>query len=329
MEKVRRFTAVLLSFVLLTLVFSGCGAKKQYTVGIIVFAEHASLDSCKEGLLEGLSDAGLKMGDNLLVSVMNSKGSIETAQAQAIHFKTENYDLVCTIATPSSVAAYEVLKDSGIPLIYTAVSYPYEAGLSNENGMPIGEVTGTSDALAIPEQLEMIERMLPEAKKIGILYSVNEVNSVTAVKEYERISKAFGFEIVAEPVDSLDRVEKLTEELCKKVDCICNITDNTIVSKNKSIIKIANSHSVPVFGSEVEQVREGCIAAMGLDYYSLGVQTGHMAAKVLLGEKKASEMPYETFYNPSLYINNVALNKNKILIDESLYDEASRIFIAE
>ena len=79
--------------------------------------------------------------------------------------------------------------------------------------------------------------------------------------------------------------------------------DNTVVNSLPTILERAKEAEIPVFGSEIEQVKLGCLAAEGLDYVELGKQTGKMAAKILTGEAKASELEYEEISGGNLYLN--------------------------
>ena len=110
------------------------------------------------------------------------------------------------------------------------------------------------------------------------------------------------------------------------MDCITNLTDNTVVSALQTVLDEANKQKIPVFGSEVEQVKNGCVAAMGLDYVALGRQTGDMAAKVLKGEEKASEMSCEVISAASLYINTAAADQIGLAIPEEMVSEATEKF---
>ena len=111
-----------------------------------------------------------------------------------------------------------------------------------------------------------------------------------------------------------------------KADCITNLTDNTVVTALQSLLDEANKAGIPVFGSEVEQVKAGCVASMGLEYYELGRQTGRMAAKVLKGEAKASEMNYEVISEPSLFVNYAAAEKLNLTLPERFAEDASQSF---
>ena len=111
-----------------------------------------------------------------------------------------------------------------------------------------------------------------------------------------------------------------------KVDCLNNLTDNTLVQGLATVLDKANAANIPVFGSEVEQVKNGCLASMGLEYVDLGVQTGKMAAKVLKGESKASEMNFELISQCGLYINTTVADQLGITIDEDYAKTAVETF---
>ena len=307
--------AIILTMAMVTAMVTGCAGGssssegessegKTYTIGISQFAEHGSLDNCREGFLEGLAEEGIKEGENLEVDYKNAMADMATAGQISSGFAADKVDLVCAIATPSAQSAYNAAMDVDIPVIFTAVTDPIAAELADADGNPAGEVTGTSDKLPVEEQLKMIRTMLPDAKKIGILYTTSEANSVSAIAEYKELVGKYDFELVEKGIATTADIPLAAEELLRQVDCITNLTDNTVVSSLPTILEKANEKKIPVFGSEIEQVKIGCLAAEGIDYISLGKQTGKMAAQVLKGEKKASEIPFETITEPGFYVNN-------------------------
>ncbi len=311
------------------LVLTACGAQSeegQYTIGIAQFAEHGSLDNCREGFLQGLAEAGIEEGKNLTVVFDNAQADMGTASTITDSYVSQKVDLICAIATPTAMSAYNSCMNTEIPVIYTAVSDPAGAGLAGEDGSSVGNITGTSDALPVTQQMEMIRRMLPQAKTIGILYTTSEANSVSTIAEYKAHAAEYGFEIVETGINTIADVPMAAADMAAKVDCITNLTDNTVVSALQTVLDEAGKQGIPVFGSEVEQVKNGCVASMGLDYVELGRQTGAMAAKVLKGEAKASEMPFEVISQASLYVNTAAADQIGLTIPEDMIKEAAEKF---
>ena len=296
------------------------------TVGISQFAEHGSLDNCREGFLQGLEEAGYVEGENLTVIYENAQSDTGTAATISDSFVSQGVDLVCAIATPTAMSAYNSCMDTEIPVIYTAVSDPLSAGLIDEEGANVGNITGTCDQLPVKEQLEMIRELMPDAKTVGILYTTSEANSISTIETYKELAGDYGFEIVDTGISTIADVELAAQDLAGKVDCISNLTDNTVVSALQTVLAAANDAGIPVFGSEIEQVRNGCMAAMGLDYVQLGRQTGAMAAKVLKGEATAEELPYETIEGVSLYVNTEAASNLGYEFSEETLDSAEEIF---
>ena len=299
---------------------------QSYTIGIGQFAEHGSLDNCREGFLAGLAEEGIEEGKNLTVLYDNSQADGGTASQIATNFAGKGVDLMCGIATPMAQAEYGVAKKSGIPVIFTAVTDPAAAELANADGTPVGEITGTSDKLPVEAQLKMIRAILPDAKNIGIMYTTSEVNSESAIAEYKELAPQYGFEIVDTGISSSADIALAADTLISKVDCITNLTDNTVVASLPVILDKAAAKNIPVFGSEIEQVKIGCLAAMGLDYIELGKQTGKMAAQVLKGEKKASELNYETIKEAAFYGNTKVADDLGITLPEDLTGSAAELF---
>ena len=297
---------------------------ETYTVGIGQFAQHGSLDNCYQGFVEGLAEAGLVEGENLKIDLQNAQADMGIAQQIAAQFASAKVDMMVGIATPMAQACYNAAAGA-IPTIFTAVTDPVAAGFASADGTAAGEITGTSDALPIKAQLETIRAMLPDATKIGILYTTSEVNSISAIEIYKSLAGDYGFEIVESGISTTADIPLALDALLGKVDCLTNLTDNTVVSALALVLDKANAAGKPVFGSEIEQVKLGCVAAEGLDYIALGRQTGLMAAKVLKGEAKASEIPYEIITEPGLYVNTEALAKFGIVLSDELKARANEV----
>ena len=166
---------------------------ESYTIGISQFAEHGSLDNCREGFLAGLKNAGIEEGKNLTVEYQNAQTDTGTASTIADSYVSAKVDMICAIATPCASSAYNSCLNTDIPVVYTAVSDPVSAGLANEDGTNVGNITGSSDVLPVEEQLKMIREMLPDAKKIGILYTTSEANSCSTIEQYKSLSGDYGF----------------------------------------------------------------------------------------------------------------------------------------
>ena len=338
----KKILAVLLTAVCTMGMVAGCGgntsdngtagtqaaeaSRDSYKIGISQFAEHGSLDNCREGFLEGLKEAGIEEGKNLTIEYQNAQTDTGTASTIADSFVSGKVDMICAIATPCASSAYNSCLNTDIPVVYTAVSDPVSAGLANEDGTSIGNITGSSDILPVEEQLKMIREMMPEAKKIGILYTTSEANSCSTIEQYKSLAGDYGFEIVDTGINTSADIEIAATDLVSKVDCLCNLTDNTVVNALQTVLDKANNAGIPVFGSEIEQVKSGCVASMGIDYFQLGVETGAMAAKILKGEATAQDTNFITASKAELYVNTAAADKIGMKLDDSYVKDAAQTF---
>ena len=313
-KTMKKLTSVLIALVL---TFSCAAALAAPVIGISQYGEHASLDNCREGFIQGLADAGLEEGKDFEISYQNAGFDNSIATQIAQNFSANNVALMCAIATPSATACYAAAEDKDIPVVFTAITDPEAAGLVN------GNVTGTSDKLPVEAQLDLIRKLQPDAKTIGILYPTSEPNSVSAIAEYEEKAPEYGFTIEALGVTAQSEVTQAADTLISKgVDCMSNLTDNNVVGVLSSILEKTDAAGIPVYGSEVEQVKLGCVASAGIDYVALGRQTGMMAAKILTGEASAYDMPYETIAEYGIYVNRAALASFGLALPEDI-DQAA------
>ena len=327
--------ALMLSAVLAITSLAGCGKKaeeptkteeKVYKIGITQFADHPSLDNCRTGFIEGLESEGFTEGKNIKIEFKSAMTDMSVNTQIAQTFASNGMDLVCGIATPSAQALYASCFEQNIPVIFNAVSDPVGAELAKSETEPLPGITGVSDQLPVKQQLELIRNMLPDAKTIGILYTTSEANSVSTLKIYEKEAPAYGFTIESLGIGAEAEVAQAADVLLSKVDCISNMTDNTVVSALAVVLDKANAANKPVFGSEEEQVKHGCIACAGLDYVTLGKKAGVMAGRVLKGEA-IETIPYETMDEAFVTINKTVAGK--LGVDIASYEADGNATIVE
>ena len=289
-------------------------------IGISQYGQHGSLDNCREGFLQGLKEAGLEEGKDYQIDYQNASFDDNMAIQIAQAFSAEDAALMVGIATPSATACYAAAEDKDIPVVFTAITDPVGAKLD------AGNITGTSDALPVEGQLQLIRALQPDADTIGIVYTTSEANSVYSISVYEELATDYGFTIDAVGVTSQAEVTQAVDTLIAKgVDCFSNLTDNNVVGVLGSILEKTNEAGIPVYGSEIEQMKLGCVAGAGLDYVQLGIQTGKMAAKILTGEATCQDLPYEVIENYSLYVNSNALAQMGITLPDDLAQEAEEV----
>ena len=292
--------------------------EKVFKVGITQYAPHPSLDNCRKGIIAGLKEAGFEEGKNLEIDLTNADGKGENAAMIAQNYAAKKFDMIIAIATPSAMAAQAAADGKNIPVVFSAVSDPVSAKLVESLEAPKRGTTGTSDALPLEKQMQMIRAFLPEAKKIGVLYTTNEVNSLSHLEAFKALAPQYGFEIVAIGVTGPSDIPLAVDSLLTQVDCVNNFTDNNVVNNLETLISKANEKKIPVFGSEEEQVKNGCIAAESIDYVELGRQTGLMAAEILKGQD-VNSLPVKVI-SESKPVANQTVMKNLGIVLPKTYE---------
>lgn len=306
----KKIIAVMLA-VIIMLAFAGCGETQNeknsvLKIGIIQYMSHPSLDNCYNGVISALESSGLQYTVDYQIGSGNSADSDCTNFAK--NMVAANYDMIIAIATPAAKSAFAATDDTEIPVIFCAVSDPVAAGLVESMDAPGYLCTGTSDVLDLEAQVAIIKAMQPEVKSIGILYTSSEDNSITNLKNFKAICDKEGIEVVATAVQGASDIPSAAEELASKVDCINNFTDNNVVNNLSVVLTAADKYGIPVYGSEEEQVINGCLASVSIDYVALGKVTGEMAVSVLKGED-ASTMAVKTITEATPVINSSVLKK--------------------
>lgn len=291
-------------------------------IGITQIVEHPALDSARQGFIDALASKGLKEGENLKIDFQNAQGDIPTAQTIAQNFANSKKDIIFAIATPTAQAAFNVTKD--IPILITAVTDPVDAGLAKSLEKSETNVTGTSDAAPMEKQFELLKKLIPNAKKLGILYNTSERNSEIQVEMAKKLAGDYGLEIVSSGITSTNEVPQILDSLKSKIDVLYTPTDNLIASSMALISQKCMENNIPIIGSEKAHVEGGALATEGIDYYKLGFQTGLMAVEVLNGSKPEN-MPLETLKDTTLTINSDTASKLNIIIPEEIMGRAEII----
>ena len=258
--------------------------KDVFRIGISQFITHQSLDATREGFVDELAKQGYVEGENIEIDLQNAQGeqrNLKTISQQL----AESSDVVLAIATPSAQSLANTTQTT--PVIFSAVTDPVSAKLVESREHPGGNITGTSDQSsdAISTQINLIKKVLPKAKTIGILYTQSEPNSVVQKDEAKRLLEEKGFTVVEKTILDSNNVKAAAESLMAEVDMVFVPTDNIVSSTMETVKQVSIKHKVPVFGGSTEMIAVGGLYNYGSNYEELGRQTARMLIRVLKGEK--------------------------------------------
>ena len=289
----KKIIAIVLSALLLcagAFALSACDGRTR--VSVLQFAQHGSLDNCYEGIVQGLSERGYtEENTNITRHIANGDSAENTTAAQNII--NASPAVAVGIATPSAYALATAARGD-VPVVFTAVSDPTA---ESADFSAFENVTGSSDRLPVDQQLQLIRDFFNAKGETGtvtvaIVYTLTEANSVSQIAQFEAAAADYDVEIVTRGITNATELVSAAEALIGEgADCFNNLTDNTVVQSLNILLDRANGAGIPVFGSEIEQVQNGCIASCSLDYVELGRRTGLMIADILEG-KDPGEIDY-------------------------------------
>jgi len=302
---------------------SGFGAEKVVKFGISQIVEHPALDATRKGFIDQLEEQGYKSGSKAEYLYKNAQNNRAVSGQIARHLVGEKVDLILAISTPSAQDAAAATQE--IPILFAAVTDPVAARLVKSLEQPGGNVSGTTDRSPVTQQLAVIREIVPKAKTIGTVFNSGEVNSVASVKDIKSEAAKLGMTVVEAPATSSSAVKMAAESLGGRVDVIHIPTDNTVVLALESVIKVCQDNKIPLFAADVESVGRGAIAALAVDYYKLGRQTGAMAARIIEGTVRVSELPVEFQKELLLHINPKQAKKMGVGLPEAVVKKASKI----
>ena len=298
---------------------------EMVNIGVIQYMPHASLDQNYEGFVAGLAEAGYVEGENLTINFQNASGEVGNCQQICELFANSDTDLVFAIATPAAQSAVNVMQDTEIPILFSSVTDAVGAGLVDSNEAPGKNVTGTLDMPVIADQIAVIKDVLPEAQKLGILYTSSEANSEIQAEEAKAAAESLGMEVIIQTSSSSNDIQQVLSSVVGSVDAVYIPSDNAFANAMATVNSTAVDNQIPVFCAVEAMIQEGGIATTAIDYYELGKQTAAQAVRVLNGES-ASEIAVETQKECALVVNKTFAESVGVEIPAEVLDNAVTVY---
>ena len=296
--------------------------KVPAAVSVLSIVEHPSLDALRDGLHDELKDAGYQDGKSLHWAYQSAQGNQGTAVQIARKFVGDRPDVIVPIATPAAQAVVSATHQ--IPVVYNAITDPIAAQIVKSMAPSGTNVTGVSDRLEPGRQVELIRKIVPSVKTVGMIYNPAEANSKVAVNEMKAALSKAGIELVEAAAPRSVDVGQAARRLVGKVDLIYTGTDNNVVAAYEAVAKVGNDAKIPLVAADTGSIRRGALAVLSVDYRDLGKQAGKQIVRILKGEKPG-DMASETSENLVLILNLEAARKQGVELSAQLQSEASEI----
>ena len=297
-------------------------AQDMKLVSVTAIVDHPALDSARKGIEDELKALGFEAGKTMRYQYQSAQGNPATAGQIAKKFVGDKSDVIVAIATPSAQAAAASTKT--IPVVFTAVTDPVAAKLAKDWKASGTNITGVSDKLTLASQVDLILKVKPNAKNVGMVYSPGEVNSVSVAKELKAELQKRGLQLVEAAAPRTVDVAPAAKSLIGKVDVIYTSTDNNVVSTYESLVRVASDAKIPLVAADTDSVKRGASAALGMNYYDMGRQTGRIVARILKGEAPGSIAP-QLGDKVSLTVNPEAAKKQGNPLPDALLKEAKEV----
>ena len=329
-------SALLLGLMATLLITQACRKKAEpaasvvvpgpYVIGIFQSVDSPTANEVRRGILQAFSEAGLRDGEGIVVRIRIANNDISEVQRIARELVAERVDLIMPLSTQALQAA--ILAGRGTPIVFGAVAVPYLVGAGTSAGNHLGHVTGVASTGPIRQTMALIREVSPRARRVGSLWTSSEINSEFYMDLARESAAELGLEMIARPVTGPHEIHAAVQGLLnEKVDVLFPMSDNTINSSFEVIGRAAEESGLPLFGSFLRAVEFGACAALGYDFYDMGLKTGRIAVRVKNGESPA-RIPIQSMDEVRLYLNPGAARKQGLVFPKRLLDRANRIVSA-
>lgn len=305
-----------------SLALVSASAAETVKVSVTAIVEHPALDAVRDGVRDGLEEAGYKTGENLEFTYQSAQGNPATAAQIARDFVGSGPDVIVPISTPSAQAVAAATRN--IPVVFSAVTDPVAAGLVASNDAPGGNVTGVSDLSPISEHVALLKEVVPDAKSVGFVFNPGEANSVALLEHFREVAEAEGLAVVEAPAVKSADVQAAGRSLVGKADAMYVPTDNTIVSALESLVAVAEENDIPLFSGDTDSVERGALASVGFNYYQVGRQTAEVVLRILEGENPG-EIPVTFATGTDLVVNKKAAEAMGVTLSDALIERAMNV----
>lgn len=322
LETIMKFKiAIFLTIALLTTAITFFNYKSAPTLPIIAIANygpHQSLDDSIKGIREELERHGFKDNENIQIQISDVGFDLSLIPQMVTKLKSQNPAVMVVIATPIAQFAKNAVKD--IPIVFSIITDPVEAGLLKQANKPEANMTGASDKQDLQGLLRMSKKLMPKATKVGVLYATSEANDTALVKMLNQAAKMYHMEVVAVPIEQARDVPLRMQAFKGKVDFIYVGASGAIQPTLPAIVSQADKMGIPILNVNEKAVLDRqVLGSFGVDYYKVGVNTGQIIGRILKGENVSQIEPiYPTIEAHHGFLSRSRAKKHDLIIPSDL-----------
>ena len=288
---------------------------------LIHYVDSPNSENVEKGVRDELKTQGMIEGTDFTMKSFNAQGDNATLNSIIESVGGEKWDLIFASSTPTIQSLAKKIKN--IPIVFSNVGDPVKAGLGTSFTDHLPNMTGVSTMSDFDGLVNMVIESMPGVKKIGTVFTPNEVNSVAYKEELNKAAVKRGLKLIAAPAGSATEVSDASLSLISnRIDAFTQISDNLTASSGSSIIKAAYDAKVPYFGFITEQIKSGAIAVLARDYYIAGVDAGKQAMLIFDG-KSPKDIPYQYVSKTSYLVNTDAMKYFGVKVPKKYIDQSN------
>lgn len=326
--KIYRVSFFVLTLCLLFAGLCSCSEDKlveQKQISIMQLMSNPGIDAIRLGFMQEMKNLGYVEGENVKYSQYNSQGDNSVAQTMAKKIIYEKPNLIFAITTPTAQTCANEIKGSGIPLVFGAVTDPVSSGLVDSLNSPGGNITGTSDRWPVSAQFDLLLKVVPNVKRVGVIYNPGESNSEENIKVVKEVCVSKKIELVTVAVSNTSEVYSAARSLVGRCDALYVPADNTVITAMDSVVKVSEQYKIPLLPGVSSNIEQGGFGTLGPDYFDIGVESARLADRILKGEKPAL-IPVSTAKKFEYFFNTRSAKATNVVIPEILLQKAVKVF---
>lgn len=291
---------------------------EMLNVGIIQMIENGAFNDMREGFIAELRDKGYTE-DKLAIDYKCAQGDATNLQTIAQSMADGDYDLICTIATPSTQAMVNLEVET--PVVFIAVSAPVAAGVISDMDHPDKNATGTSNAIPVSDIFALSDQLTPGCQTYGFLYCTSEVNSVNTIESAKAYCDENGIAYKEATVTNSSEVQQAAQSLVGSVDAIFIPNDSVVQASMTLVTEVARDAKIPVYGSSATMVDSGAFATVAISDTEIGAMSADMAIQIFEGTAVA-DIPAIVVPASATVINSQTLEALGITLPEDVQNSA-------
>ncbi|MAT40569.1 MAG: hypothetical protein CL946_13310 [Ectothiorhodospiraceae bacterium] len=300
------------------------GLTKKWKLSMVKFEELHQTENAQKGFQAALRDAGLEEGRDYTMDVSNAEGDSKLVLSLVDQAVSNNADMMVCLQTSTLEPAIQRAKN--MPIVFMVVANPFlvsSAGKSDQMKPPY--ITGVYTMTTFDKMMGYIKETMPDVRRIGTLFSNDEMNAVYYKQQLEQAAKKAGIEVVSNGISNKSDINIIAQTLCSKnIDAVCQIEDNLTSAVFPTLAKVAKQNKLPVFSFVKDQINEGASLVFAPDYYEAARDAGNMALEIMKG-KSPGDIPYMRIQRFYLYANPAAASEVGLSLPESILNAADEV----